>query len=120
MAEVRQQLLPKLQQQGMLPAGVQIDISGAADQLAATQQALWQNFVIAVLLIYLLLVAIFNHWGYPLLVLLTIPLGLAGGILGLALFNQLGSLLPQLGLTALQQPLDMITMLGFLILLVLW
>lgn len=116
-AEVRQQLLPKLQQQGMLPAGVQIDISGAADQLAATQQALWQNFVIAVLLIYLLLVAIFNHWGYPLLVLLTIPLGLAGGILGLVLFNQLGSLLPQLGLTALQQPLDMITMLGFLILL---
>lgn len=116
-AQVRQQLLPKLQQQGMLPAGVQIDISGAADQLAATQQALWQNFVIAVLLIYLLLVAIFNHWGYPLLVLLTIPLGLAGGVLGLVLFNHLGSGLPLLGLTALHQPLDMITMLGFLILL---
>lgn len=116
-AQVRQQLLPKLQQQGMLPAGVQIDISGAADQLAATQQALWQNFAIAVLLIYLLLVAIFNHWGYPLLVLLTIPLGLAGGVLGLVLFNQLGAGLPLLGLTALHQPLDMITMLGFLILL---
>jgi len=116
-AQVRQELLPQLQQQGMLPAGVQVTISGAADQLAATKQALSENFFIAVLIIYLLLVAVFKHWGYPLLVILTIPLGLAGGVLGLGLFNALGSLLPLVGMTALHQPLDMITMLGFLILL---
>jgi multidrug efflux pump subunit AcrB len=116
-AQVRQQLLPQMQQQGMLPSGVQVTLSGAADQLAATKQALSENFFIAVLIIYLLLVAVFTHWGYPLLVLLTIPLGLAGGVMGLALFNAIGSVLPQFGMTALHQPLDMITMLGFLILL---
>jgi multidrug efflux pump subunit AcrB len=38
------------------------------------------NFAIATLLSYLLLVAIFTHWGWPLMILVTVPLGLAGGI----------------------------------------
>jgi multidrug efflux pump subunit AcrB len=60
---------------------------------------------------------IFTHWGYPFIILLTVPLGIAGGIIGLWLFNLFGSLLPLLGLKAISQPFDMITMLGFLILL---
>jgi multidrug efflux pump subunit AcrB len=60
-----------------------------------------------VLLAYLLMVAIFRHWGYPLLIMLTVPLGIAGGIFGLWLMN----LMP-----GVHQPFDMITMLGFLVL----
>ncbi|WP_300970685.1 efflux RND transporter permease subunit [Thiocapsa sp.] len=45
-----------------------------------------------------------------------IPLGIAGGIVGLALLNLVGGLLPMIGLMPLSQPFDMITMLGFLIL----
>ena len=45
------------------------------------------------------------------------PLGIAGGIIGLWLFNVVGAALPFIGLTAISQPFDMITMLGFLILL---
>ncbi|MBO6227325.1 MAG: efflux RND transporter permease subunit, partial [Shewanella sp.] len=72
---------------------------------------------VAVLIIYLLLVAIFNHWGYPLFVLITIPLGLAGGLVGLQALNYTGSLFAYLGGQGWHQPFDMITMLGFLILL---
>jgi multidrug efflux pump subunit AcrB len=75
------------------------------------------NFLIAVVLSYLLLVAIFTHWGYPLLILATVPMGIAGGILGLALLNLVGGALPLVGLPPVRQPFDMITMLGFLILL---
>jgi len=64
----------------------------------------------------LLIVAIFTHWCYTLLIVTSIPLGIAGGIVGLALFNGVGSLLPLVGLNALTQPFDMISMLGFLIL----
>ncbi len=46
----------------------------------------------------------------------TVPLGIAGGIIGLWLMNHLGAQLPLLGLTAISQPFNMITMLGFLIL----
>ena len=84
-----------------------LEVSGAADQLDATRESLGANFAIATLLSYLLLVAIFTHWGWPLMILATVPLGLAGGILGLALLNGVG----------LRLPFDMITMLGFLILL---
>jgi multidrug efflux pump subunit AcrB len=62
-------------------------------------------------------VAIFNHWGWPLVILTSVPLGIAGGIGGLALLNGVGALLPLAGLDAISQPFDMITMLGFLILL---
>ena len=62
------------------------------------------------------MVAIFNHWGYPLLIMTSIPLGIAGGIVGLWLLNGLGGLLPLVGLKAISQPFDMISMLGFLIL----
>jgi multidrug efflux pump subunit AcrB len=74
------------------------------------------NLPVALVIIYLLLVAIFRHWGYPLLIMTTIPLGIAGGIVGLALLNAVGALLAWLGLGGLHQPFDMISMLGFLIL----
>lgn len=114
---VRRDVVQALQAQGAVPAGVSLSISGAADQLDATRDALAGNFVVAVLIVYLVLVAIFTHWGYPLLVLATIPLGLVGGIAGLALLNLVGSGLPALGMAAIVQPFDMISMLGFLILL---
>lgn len=113
---VEQDIIRTMREDGEIPASVSVDISGASDQLDATRAALADNYVIAVVLSYLLLVAIFTHWGYPLLILVTIPLGVAGGIAGLALMNLVGGWLPILGLPALSQPFDMITMLGFLIL----
>lgn len=113
---VREEVVGYLQQQGEIPAGVSLAISGAADQLDATREALWGNYIVALLIVYLLLVAIFTHWGYPLLIMTSIPLGVAGGIVGLWLLNLVGGWLPLLGLAAIVQPFDMITMLGFLIL----
>jgi multidrug efflux pump subunit AcrB len=113
---VREEVVETLRSRGEIPAGVDIDISGAADQLDATREALASNYLVALLIIYLLMVAIFSHWGYPLLIMTSIPLGIAGGIVGLWLLNAVGSLLPLLGMTQIVQPFDMISMLGFLIL----
>ena len=115
-ARVRSEVVDYLREQGRVPADVSIAISGAADQLDATREALWGNYVVALLVIYLLLVAIFSHWGYPLLIMTSIPLGIAGGIVGLWLLNAVGGLLPLVGWAAVVQPFDMISMLGFLIL----
>jgi preprotein translocase subunit SecF len=104
---VEDELLPALQQEGYVPPGMSLEVSGAADQLEATRRSLGVNFAVATILIYLVLVAIFTHWGWPLMILTTVPLGLAGGVLGLALANAIG----------VRLPFDMITMLGFLILL---
>ena len=102
---VREDVVGALRRDGLIPSGVNIDLSGASDQLDATREALSSNFLVAVAISYLVLVAIFTHWGYPLLILTTVPLGISGGIIGLALLNLF-----------VRQPFDMITMLGFLIL----
>ncbi|WP_404471370.1 efflux RND transporter permease subunit [Vreelandella venusta] len=114
--EQAEAMLERLRQEGVLPSTVDVSISGASDQLNATREALTGNFLIAIVIVYLLLVAIFSHWGYPLLILTSIPLGAVGGIIGLAAMNGVGSLLPLIGLAPLSQPFDVITMLGFLIL----
>ena len=50
------------------------------------------------------------------LIMTTIPLGIAGGIVGLVLMNAVGAGLQRIGLDGFHQPFDMISMLGFLIL----
>jgi len=114
---VRGDVIEAMRADGELAQGVDIAISGATDQLTATRAALADNYLIALVRCYLVLVAIFSHWGWPLVIMTSVPLGIAGGIAGVALLNGVGGLLPIIGLGAVNQPFDMITMLGFLILL---
>lgn len=116
-AQVRQDIIRPMREDGQLPEGVTVSLTGASDQLEATRASLGSNMWIAVALCYLQLVIIYRHWGYPFLILLTVPLGISGGIGGLWLLNQVGAWLPTIGLEPITQPFDMITMLGFLILL---
>ena len=58
------------------------------------------------LITYLLMAATFESWLYPFVVILSVPLGAVGGFLGLWLLNLLRR----------WQPLDVLTMLGFIIL----
>jgi len=81
-----------------------INLSGTADKLRATWEALRFNFVLAILICYLLMAALFESWLYPFVVILSVPTGLAGGFLALALLNRF-----------VLAPLDVITMLGFVI-----
>ncbi len=114
---IREKIVRPMREDGKLPEGVAIDLSGASDQLDSTRVSLGQNMWIAVVLCFLQLVIIYRHWGYPFLILLTVPLGISGGIGGLWLLNYVGGLLPAIGMAPIRQPFDMITMLGFLILL---
>jgi multidrug efflux pump subunit AcrB len=109
-------LLQRLRDEGEVSRGVEMRISGASDRLAATREVLAGNFLIAAVITYLLLVAILRHWGFPLIIMMTVPIGISGGIVGLWLLNRFGALLPLVGVEGFQQPFDMITMLGFLIL----
>ncbi len=113
---VRSDLLQPLQTEQAIPAGVRVNITGASSELEKTRSALSGNFALAVLIAYLLLVAVFSHWGFPLIIMTTVPMGISGGIIGLWLYNLVGDNLGLLGLMPLHQPFDIITMLGFLIL----
>ena len=113
---VRRGVIDELRASGEIGDDISMRITGASDLLSATRDALKGNFIVAVFISYLLLVAIFSHWGYPLLVMTTVPVGIGGGLIGLWLLNAAGGNLSLLGLSDIYQPFDVITMLGFLIL----
>jgi HAE1 family hydrophobic/amphiphilic exporter-1 len=89
-----------------LPAGVEIAIGGSAGKLAAAQTQFAWILGAALVILYLLLAGMFENYIAPLVVLVTIPLAAAGGLLGLSATN----------LWLGPQPLDLMTALGFLIL----
>jgi multidrug efflux pump subunit AcrB len=113
---VQSELIDYLLNSGQLSDDIKMRITGASDLMKATRQALSGNFIIAIIISYLLMVAIFSHWGYPFIIMMTVPIGISGGIVGLWLLNLFGGNLDIIGLQSFQQSFDMITMLGFLIL----
>jgi HAE1 family hydrophobic/amphiphilic exporter-1 len=91
--------------QGLLQ-GTDVGQSGVADKLTETRQTLQWDFILAAVIAYLLMAALFSNFIYPLIIMFTLPLAAVGGLLGLKLVN---------GLIA-PQPFDILTMLGFVIL----
>lgn len=83
----------------------QVRLAGTADKLADTWYDLKWNLLLALLLTYLLMAALFESFLYPLVVMISVALALVGGLGGLKIMNQF-----------VFQPLDMLTMLGFVIL----
>jgi HAE1 family hydrophobic/amphiphilic exporter-1 len=83
-----------------------VQLSGTADKLSLTIGMLAENFILAIIIIYLLMSALFGNFIYPLVIMFTVPLATAGGFVGLKMTNMF--LAPQ--------PLDVLTMLGFIIL----
>ena len=95
-----------------LPPGVELRLSGTADQLEQTFAALQVNLLLAIVIVYLVMAVLFESFLYPLIILITVPLAAAGGIGGLAVLNLYLETMQPPGF----QPLDMLTMLGFVIL----
>ncbi len=90
---------------GGLPPGITIRLSGTADQLTQTWNAMVLNLALAVVIVYLVMAVLFESFIYPLIILFSVPVAAAGGIGGLAVLNLFR-----------YQPLDMLTLLGFVIL----
>ena len=91
--------------QGMLQ-GTDVRQSGVADKLTETRKILQWDFILAAIIAYLLMAALFGNFIYPLIIMFTLPLAAVGGLLGLKLVNWLIA----------PQPFDILTMLGFIIL----
>lgn len=102
---IEQEIIPAVRTEGLFKE-LEVGISGAADKLIETRNVLQWNFVLAALIAYLLMASLFSNFIYPLIIMLTIPLAGAGGFIGLKLLN----------IFLVQQPMDVLTMLGFVIL----
>jgi HAE1 family hydrophobic/amphiphilic exporter-1 len=68
-----------------LPPGYTVRTGRQVNQFNDALRALGQALMLAVMLEYMLLVALYQSWTHPLVLILSVPLGLVGSIFGLAL-----------------------------------
>lgn len=88
-----------------LPPGLSLRLSGTADELTKTWDAMVLDLALAVAIVYLVMAVLFESFVLPLIILISVPVAAAGGVGGLAVLNLF-----------IYQPLDMLTLLGFVIL----
>ncbi|HEY4366326.1 MAG TPA: efflux RND transporter permease subunit [Steroidobacteraceae bacterium] len=101
LARIDRDILPSLR--AKLPPDANIRLAGSADRLDTIISTMGINFLLALLVLFLLMAAMFQSLRDAAVVVLTVPLALAGGVLGIR----------TLGLIAFQ-PLDLLTMIGFI------
>ncbi|WP_133407953.1 efflux RND transporter permease subunit [Parashewanella tropica] len=96
--------LPKIKAD--LPENTSVQFRGSSDKLKQAIEQMSLNFALAVLILFLLMAAMFKSVKDSLLVLLSMPLAVCGGVVSLRLLNLFSF-----------QSLDLLTMIGFIILL---
>ena len=81
--------------------GETISIGGANENIKRSFGKLYVALLISLLLIYMVLAIEFESFLFPFVIILSVPLGLIGGILALALFNQSLNVISLIGLIIL-------------------
>jgi HAE1 family hydrophobic/amphiphilic exporter-1 len=102
---INSKIIPSIKAKGLLN-GLEVNLTGTADKLSQTVGSMEVSLILALIITYLLMVALFSNFIYPLVIMFTVPLATAGGFIGLKLTN----------IFVAPQPLDILTMLGFIIL----
>ena len=101
---LQSEVVDALESEG-LPGKVQMRLAGTADKLTQTWNAMVVDLLLALAIVYLVMAVLFESFFYPLIIMLSVPLAAAGGVGGLVILNNYHF-----------QPLDMLTLLGFVIL----
>ena len=97
---INREVLPKLT--AGLPADGSIRMAGSADSLSKTLDTMTRVFGVALFVLLLLMTALFRSVRDSLIVLLTVPLALIGGVVGLRMLDLVKF-----------QALDLLSMIGF-------
>jgi len=90
-----------------MPPGYSIRFGEAADKLTETLSSLVFQGLLAIVIVYLLMVALFRSFRYPLVILVTIPLAWSGSFLAMGIANRISGGIVQF---------DVLGMLGLIIL----
>ncbi len=101
---LQQELTPMLKE--MMPENSLINYRGTAESLTIALKSLTQSFLLAIVILYLLISAMFQSFKDSLLVIATIPMATVGGVVAIRIMD-----------LAVGQQMDLLTMIGFIILL---
>ena len=103
---IQTQVVPRVEAQ--LPDDGEVRFSGTADKLQTALRSMSGSFLLAIVILFLLMAALFRSFKDSVLVLLALPLATVGSLVALRLMNDV---------FGVRQSLDLLTMIGFIILL---
>jgi multidrug efflux pump len=97
------QALDTLNEQAALlfPSGVTVDYDGESRQFAEQGSALLITFFLALIVIYLVLAAQFESWRDPIIILISVPMSIAGALIFMTLGLATVNIYTQVGLITL-------------------
>tara|TARA_E500000178_G_scaffold61409_1_gene58095 strand:- start:836 stop:2491 length:1656 start_codon:yes stop_codon:yes gene_type:complete len=84
-----------------LPDEVRVDYKGESEEYKKTNVGIYLIFVLALVTAYLSLAAQFESWRHPFTIMLTVPLAIFGGIIGLLVAGSSLNIYSQIGLIIL-------------------
>jgi multidrug efflux pump len=84
-----------------LPGTAQVDWKGESREFQKAGSAVLVTFALALLVVYLVLAAQFESFIHPIVIMLTVPLGVGGALLGLWLAGSTLNLFSQIGIVML-------------------
>lgn len=85
----------------VLPENFRTALSGQSRDFAESSSSLWFAFALALVLIYLVLAAQFESFRDPFIIILTVPMSVAGALLSLKLTGQTLNVFSQIGIIML-------------------
>jgi len=85
----------------LLPPRAVTDLKGESRELRRSGDSIYLMFLLSLLVVYLVLAAQFESFLHPLVIMLTVPLAVAGALLGLWLFGQTLNIYSQIGIIML-------------------
>lgn len=85
----------------VLPTGARITYKGQAQEFVEASSAIVVTFLLALLIVFLVLAAQFESWIHPLIIMLTVPLALAGAAVAMWLTGNSLNLYSQIGMIML-------------------
>jgi multidrug efflux pump subunit AcrB len=104
LATVRDKVEPQLR--AVMPASVELNYAGSASELHEALGQMTKNFLLALVILFALMAALYRSVWDGFLTMLVMPVSMAGGIAALRVIGLFGF-----------QALDLLTMIGFIILL---
>ncbi|HSD68573.1 MAG TPA: efflux RND transporter permease subunit [Woeseiaceae bacterium] len=80
-----------------LPESAQINYDGESRELKRSGSSLYFTFLLALIIVYLVLAAQFESFKHPLIIMTTVPLAVAGAVIGLQIFGSSINIFSQIG-----------------------
>ena len=84
-----------------LPLEARIGYKGMAEELQESASAILVTFALALVIVFLVLAAQFESWIHPLIIMLTVPLALAGAVIAISVTGDSLNIYSQIGMIML-------------------